>query len=127
VIYHLNTKGDLHTDEIKQLRNAHGAELKTVSDDAAAMLKRVKETVASRSGEAQDKRLVERFKKEHEKQKKNAERLLKVAENRSRTAADAVHARSMMLAERRARHMARFAGSPSLMLTNSPRSSRTRR
>ena len=35
MIYHLNTKSDLHTDEIQALRIAHGAELKTVSADAA--------------------------------------------------------------------------------------------
>ena len=118
-------------EERARERAAHAAEVRVrqqrlVKAESGSWRKRMKAGSTKRAAAAARVRSTIRD-TAAEKQKKNAERLLKVAENRSRTAADAVHARSMMLAERRARHMARFAGSPSLMLTNSPRSSRTRR
>jgi hypothetical protein len=72
VIYHLNSKNEDHQDDLTSLTDAYETEIDQILKDAYTKINKFKDMIEQRKEVEKQQQAVDEFKKQHEKEKKEA-------------------------------------------------------
>ena len=72
VIYHLNSKNEDHQDDLTSLTDAYENEIDQILKDAYTKINKFKDMIEQRKEVEKQQQAVDEFKKQHEKEKKEA-------------------------------------------------------